>query len=353
MEINTDVCGCGIKIRRRDARDRAPRREIRNTLRDVGPVGPISCVPHLPIVGACPDKSLLNFGRRNCEDDFSVELPKIIPDDSPRRYDAGWIVGREIRADYRPTLAAIRSFENYLTAIVDSVVVKGIDGERSSPVAAILDLIGRRIESVHPRTNRAGVLAARIPARDFISITRSPNDIWIGQVGNGEAGLAPAHSMIPAGFPRIQRQAWATHVSVVLHVAVEVVGNLIVDIDVVHLTDRQSNSMKTAAVYGRDVHAAVIGNYKTIGIGRVEPDVVRVSSPANFFEILPSIQGLVKRTVGHEDFTIARRRDRQPNVIAGTSNQRSLIVDRFPVLSPIVRSPQRTLVLRLNQGEHA
>src|SRR5579863_3221469 len=180
MEINTDVCGCGIEIRRRNARDRAPCREIRDTFRDVGPVGSVSCVPHLTIVGACPNKSLLNFGRRNCEDDFSVELPKIIPDDSPRRYDAGWILGREIRADYRPTLAAVRSFENYLAAIVDSVVVEGIDRERSRPVAAILDLIGRRIESVHPRTYRARMLGTCIPARDFIPVTSSPNDIWIG-----------------------------------------------------------------------------------------------------------------------------------------------------------------------------
>src|SRR5713226_8360238 len=94
---------------------------------------------------------------------------------------------------------------------------------------------------------------------------------------------------IPTGLLRINGHARTAHVSVVLHVAVEIVGDLVVYIDVVHLADRQRNTMEPAAVNGGDVHAGVVGDYKAIGIGGIDPDVVSVAAPADFLEILPAI----------------------------------------------------------------
>jgi hypothetical protein len=63
-----------------------------------------------------------------------------------------------------------------------------------------------------------------------------------------------------------------------------------------------------ATVNGGDVHPGVIGDHKTVGIGGIDPDIVSVSAPADFLEILPSIKRLVKRAVGNVNFVVASLR---------------------------------------------
>ena len=140
VEVDADVCGGGIEGRRRDAGNRAPRRKSGNILGDVDPVcGAIFGVPDLTVVGAGPDESLLHLGRSDGENDFSVELSEVVSDDSARGHDASRVLGGKIGADNRPTLPAVRGFEHHLAAVVDGVVVEGIDGERRRPMAAILE----------------------------------------------------------------------------------------------------------------------------------------------------------------------------------------------------------------------
>src|SRR6266571_3096585 len=105
---------------------------------------------------------------------------------------------------------------------------------------------------MQPRADGARVLVTGVPAGDFVPVASRPNDIGIGQIGNGKARLATTHAMIPACFLGVYGHAGAAHVSVVLHIAVEVVRNLVVDVHVIHLTDRQSNAMEAAAVNGSD-----------------------------------------------------------------------------------------------------
>src|SRR5216683_1107185 len=154
---------------------------------------------------------------------------------------------------------------------------------------------------------------------------------------------------IPTGLLRIDGHAGATHVSVVLHVAVKIVRDLIVDVDVVHLADGKSDVVEAAAVHGGDVHSGVIGDSKTIGIGGIHPDIVSVSSPADFLEILSAIERLMERAVGNVNFIIGSRRNRDANVIAGASNQSPLEIDCLPVCADVVGPPDRALILGLNQ----
>src|SRR5690242_21934074 len=91
-------------------------------------------------------------------------------------------------------------------------------------MAAILQIIGSRVNRVQVRTDGASLLGPCIPAGDLIAIAGSPYYVRISGIGDRKAGFTSTHSVIPAGFLRIDRHAWATHVSVVLHVAVKVVG---------------------------------------------------------------------------------------------------------------------------------
>src|SRR5579864_2336197 len=106
--------------------------------------------------------------------------------------------------------------------------------------------------------------------------------------------------MIPACFSGIHGDAGTAHIPVVLHVAVEVVRDLVVDVDVVHLANWKSSAVKTAAVHRRNAEAAVIGDHKAIGIGGIDPDIVRVSAPRDIFEVLAAVHGPVEGTAGHE-----------------------------------------------------
>ena len=149
------------------------------------------------------------------------------------------------------------------------------------------------------------MLDPSIPASNGIPVASSPHHIWIGQVRNGVAGFATTHRVIPTGFAGVYGYAGAAHVPIVLHVAVEVVRNLVVNVDVVHLANGQSNSVKTAAVHGRNLHASVVSNDEAIGIGGIDPDIVSVPAPRDGVKILARIQGLVERTVRDVDFIIA------------------------------------------------
>src|SRR5882762_6916412 len=197
------------------------------------------------------------------------------------------------------------------------------------------------------------MLVPGIPTGDLVAIASGPNYVGIGQIWNGKAGLASSHAMIPAGFLRVDRHAGTAHVSIVLHVAVEVVRNLVVDINVVHLADWQSNAVKAAAVNGSNYHSRVIGDYKPIGIGWIDPNIVSVSAPVDFLKILSSVQRLMERTVGDVNLVVGSGRDGDANVIAGAPNQSPLEIDGLPARPCVVGPPNRALVLGLNQGEDA
>src|SRR5579862_247821 len=133
-----------------------------------------------------------------------------------------------------------------------------------------------------------------IPARDFVAVAGGPNNIWIRPIGDSEAGLATAHRVIPACFPEVNWHAGTAHVPVVLHVAVEVIRNLVIDIDVIHLPDRQIHAMEAAAMNCSDVHAAVVGNHEAVGVVRINPYIVIVATPGNLSEVESSVEGSVE-----------------------------------------------------------
>src|SRR5580692_10158036 len=110
--------------------------------------------------------------------------------------------------------------------------------------------------------------------------------------------------------------------------------------------------MKSASVDGGDDHSGVIRYHKSVGIYRVYPDIMRIPAPANLLKILAAIERLMKRAVRHQDFVVISRGYRDPDVVPGAPNQSSLIIDRFPVRTGVVRSPDGTLVFRLYQREN-
>src|SRR5271165_1417498 len=108
-------------------------------------------------------------------------------------------------------------------------------------MAAVFGVIRRRIERVQPRAHRPRKMIARIPTRDFSAVTSGPNNVRVLRIGKREAGLTTAHAVLPpvllgsAVTGTGKRITGSAHGAVVLHVAVNVVRDLIVGGDVIHL----------------------------------------------------------------------------------------------------------------------
>src|SRR5882757_1046395 len=134
------------------------------------------------------------------------------------------------------------------------------------------------------------LLVAGIPSGYGVPIAGGPHYIRIGSIGDRESGFAPSHVAVPTSLLGIHRHAGTAHVPVVLHVAVEVVGNLLIHGDVIHLADGQGDTVKSTPVDGRDEHPTVIRNNEAVGIERIDPDVVGITSPADLVKTLARIQ---------------------------------------------------------------
>src|SRR5450432_1185594 len=220
-------------------------------------------------------------------------------------------------------------------------------------------------------------LGARVVARHFVAVTGSPHDVGIGEVGKSEAGLAAAQVVLPLADARAPappeptataaatapaeaalsrnigsaflRGAEAAHGAIVLHVAVDMVGHILVHGHVIHLADGQRDAGCGAAVVGGHVHAAIVGYADAVGILGVDENVVGVAAPWDGAERLAAIGGLPEAAVGHQHFVGVGGRDGQVNVVAGAAGERALPVHHGPVCAAVIGAPDRTLVGGLNQ----
>ena len=240
--IHRNIRSARIEERRLNAGDGPPRRHPRNVLRHVIPVrAGVFRVPDLAVVGTRPDQAFLHRRRSNRKHNFAIKLPQIIADDSAGGHDVFRILRGKIRADHAPALPAIGGPENHLAAVIHRVVIERIDGQRSRPVAAVLRVIRRRIERMQPRTHRSRQLGPRVPASNFIAITSRPHDVWIGRIRVSETRFAASHAAVPARLRRASESAETdlhrrpAHGGVVLHVAVEVIRDLVIHRHVIHL----------------------------------------------------------------------------------------------------------------------
>ena len=344
-------------MRRLDLRDDAPRRQAGDVLRDVVPfLAAVARVPELAVVGAGPDQPLLHLRRRDREDHLGRELAQVVADDAAGRNDAAGVLRGEIGADDAPALSAAVGVEDDVAAVVDVVVIERIDRQRRRPVAAVLRILRRRIEGDHPRRHRSRDLGAVIVAGHLVAVAGGPDDVRIGRIGSGKARLAAAEPVVPlvagavvAGARPLRGDRGPAHRPVVLHVRVDVVRHLVVDGDVIHLADRQLHPPVAAPVLGRQRDAGVVRDREPIGVLRIPPDVVVVAAPVDGAKRLAAVDRLEERAVGDEDFVLVGRRDGEMDVVAGAADQLARPVDHAPVRAAVVGSPDRALILGLNQ----
>src|SRR5215472_13367901 len=211
---------------------------------------------------------------------------------------------------------------------------------------------------MNPRTDRTGTLGLRVPTRDFVSIATGPDDAWIGGIGERETGFAATHAAFPTGVHDAavfegRSNARAAHVRTILHVGVDEIRNLIVYSDVVHLADRELNAMEAAAVNRGDIEATIVGDYEAVGILRINPNVVIVPTPGNFFEKFAAIERFEKAAVGDVNFVVVASGNGNADVITRAADELALVIDGLPAFSGVVGAPERALISCLDEREVA
>src|SRR5580700_6020185 len=121
---------------------------------DVGPVGGrIFGVPELTVTGAGPDEPFFNLRGCDRKHDFAIELPQVVADDAARWNNMRRVLAGQIRTDDRPGLTGVRASENHLATVVHGGMVERINRQWRRPVAAIFQLVRRRVEGVLPGTD--------------------------------------------------------------------------------------------------------------------------------------------------------------------------------------------------------
>src|SRR5215813_13959238 len=159
----------------------------------------------------------------------------------------------------------------------------------------------------------------------------------------------------------------ATDCQALLGVAVHVVGNLIVDSDVVNLSDGKLDMFPGSAASNRYRHSTVICYSHPIGIDWVDPDVVIVSARRackwGYLGCLAAIQRHRERSCQVIGFIFIVRRDCHPKVIVSAAAHVAVITDNPPVLTAVVGAPKlaavrllaldRDAVAGLDHGVHS
>ncbi len=112
-----------------------------------------------------------------------------------------------------------------------------------------------------------------------------PDEFRVDRIGRGPAALAAAHRVphrprdaavaAAALDPAVARAAIRR---LVLLVAEDVVGNLVVDGDVIDLRVGQALAEPRASAVDRDRQPLVVGDDHPIGVGRIDPDVVVIAA---------------------------------------------------------------------------
>ena len=242
--------------------------------------------------------------------------------------------------------------------------------DRERPVEAVLHVAGGRAD----RRLRPDLDLARLPrplvealdgAADAAEAGAArPDDVVVDRIGNRPAALAAGDRVPHAArnrsgdvLVRLLRETAVARPArrrPVLPVAVDVVGDLVVDRDVIHLRDRQLNLMPAAPAVDREAEAVVVRDDEAVAVGRIDPHVVVVAdrreAPRELDAGLAAVERLGELRRQKVRLVFVVRLDREARVVVGASAQPAIRADQLPVVAAIVAAPQRSALGRRAVG---
>ena len=122
----------------------------------------------------------------------------------------------------------------------------------------------------------------------------------------------------------------------------------------VHLRIRQCDARERLAPVDGDAHTAVVAHHEAVGIRRVPPDVVQVTTGTRRVRHLrdTAIAGAHEAHADHEELVRITRTDTESRVVLRTLQQVVIAVHRAPAAATVIRAIERRL-LHLDQRVQA
>ncbi len=251
------------------------------------------------------------------------------------------VVARQIGADRRPMPASVAGLEEDVGGVIEDAVIVRRNQNGGRPLEAIFQvrrIVAGRIERID--ADAACLARAVIVARDVAAVLAGINDVGIGRIGSGEAGFAAADRMPIAGRDAGLRQTVTRPRAGadVLHGAGDVIGQTIIDADVIELPPRQRRGEPGFAAVGRDVHAAIVAVEDAARIFGIDPNVVMIAvvRPFDALESFAAVDALKQRHLWTPHDVGVARIDSERGVVESALADGAPIVDELPGIAAVV-----------------
>ncbi len=187
------------------------------------------------------------------------------------------VVGRQIRTDDFPHLAAVGALVDELAAVVDRLLVERVCGDAGVPVEAQVNAVRP------PRANTFPLAGLPVEANQRAALGHG---VAVGGVGGidqrgkavAEADFVPVPVTDAAVLPHVARPAPR---AVILHASEHIVGRLHIDVDMIELAEGQVvHEPPGAAVIAAEVHPAVAAVDEIAAVVGMNPERVVVGVDA-------------------------------------------------------------------------
>src|SRR5688572_7802649 len=195
MRVDDDVSRAGIVWRRLDEADRTVAGNAGDLRRHVRPAhAAVARDVHETIVTANPDQAFrarrFRDGKDRCP---RLDTGVVAGDRSARPLLAFLVIGRQVRADHRPRLAAIGGPEQHLRGVIDHVRIVWRARNRRGPLKAIPHVFPAMARWIlGPGADVTRLLRAMVVARDDAEILAGVHDVGIVRLRDDVAGFTSA-----------------------------------------------------------------------------------------------------------------------------------------------------------------
>src|SRR5690606_26477175 len=247
--------------------------------------------------------------------------------------------------DDLPAGALVVGDVDVVGAGVELVRVVGRDLDREGPLEAVFMDLRRRGEAVELRPDTyvarlvsLGVPGAEAPVTQAAADRAAEDGVRLGRLDRDVAGLAAArHLVVVPGDRAVEADARHAHGRVVLLRAVDVVGRLVVDGDVIELRGRLVHDRRPAqTAVEADDRAAVVALDDAVRVLWVDPDVVVVAVRGrDHREGLAGVDRLEELLLQDPDGVLVGGVGVDMAVVPVPGAQRRVVVDVLPVRAAV------------------
>ncbi len=341
-----------VEVGRLDAADLPVRRQVGKVGRHVFPGVPaVAGDVDEAVVAPGPDHPLLNGGLGDRPERAPDEGTDDVVDHPAGLHLPRLVVLREVGAQLAPALAAVAGDVDELAPDVDQGGIVGRDRDRKGPVPAVLEVRGRpAVLGLGPDPHAPGLHGGQVEAFQGSVEGARPHDPVGRGVRNRVAALPPAHRVpegegdAPSG-PAVARTPVG---GAVLAIGVDVVGDGVVRVHVVHLGDRQPDPLPRLSSVEAEAGASVVGHQDPGRIRGVDPEAVGVEEAARegssrriFDEALPPVDRHLQSNRLEVDSVLVVGGHRDVGVVERTVRHLLAPVDQRPRPTTIVGPIER------------